>query len=958
VQYNCDVVRLYREGKTVQTLLLAQTPQTLAAELLAASDPVALLALTPYDPLDLLVELHQHVTRSILHDLPYAQQVAALVAAIAARHPADPLVQAQHHWTQAAAIAYLPDHAGALAHLDTALGLYEKAVIASAPAVPRRDIRIVQIVRVFCLTELGRYNEALDTVAIAEAWLAEHPNDYARLTLLLNRSLLAGSMSDYGHMIELSDGIIALASQLDQQARLAQAWINRGFACTVLGRFAEAEYALAQGCGLAEQASESLTLARGQWNRARLLRLQGKLFAALQSLAQARAGMAQASGEAATVAMEAAAIALRLHQLPEASQAANTAIRIYAEQKLPAYSAHAALQAVHVAVRYGHLRVARSAFTTARQQAAQAQRPLLDAELVLAEARLASAKPLASPALRRLRKRLAVAIEQLGQAGLTSEADEGRLLAAALAVHSGQQAEARTAYAALATHPAAYIRLEALASLAELLPPGEALPYLQAAAELAVAQRRTLPAEELQARYASETSPQLLRLAQAQLAVGQIEPALESVWAAKIGPLLDLRAGHGGADSQVQTLATSARATIALQRERYNEHARKAQQSVIDGQGERSRYHLAQARQALSEAESSEQRLNEALRQISDRIGQAALPSYAALQAALPATAVLLEYVAFDDTLGCFLVLPDQPARYQELGPLSALDPLLDRWALICGRGEADASAAQIASVLRGLYEYLLAPFANQLRDRQHLLLAPHGVLNRLPWLALIGEESRQQSPIPKLVLLPGGGLWATQPLPASEPVGPPRLLGYAGVGARRLAAVEQELSAIARYLPEAKQHNEATVALVQQPPAPSLLHIAAHSYANHAIPLCSTIELADGPFLLLEAHRLNLRGTQLVVLSACETGVVPDKGGTALALVGAFLCAGSAAVVASLWPVNDGATRQLMEHFYAAMASGASPAQALGAAAQSIRAAHPLDWAAFQLWAGARIAI
>jgi CHAT domain-containing protein len=133
------------------------------------------------------------------------------------------------------------------------------------------------------------------------------------------------------------------------------------------------------------------------------------------------------------------------------------------------------------------------------------------------------------------------------------------------------------------------------------------------------------------------------------------------------------------------------------------------------------------------------------------------------------------------------------------------------------------------------------------------------------------------------------------------------------------------------------------------------VLHIAAHGSTNSAAPLCSTIELADGPFLLLEAYHLDLRGTALVVLSACETGVVPDQGGVALALIGGFLCAGAAAVVASLWPVNDSATRTLMEHFYAGMANGLRPAQALIVAANAIRNEHPLDWAAFQLWVGGR---
>jgi CHAT domain-containing protein len=167
---------------------------------------------------------------------------------------------------------------------------------------------------------------------------------------------------------------------------------------------------------------------------------------------------------------------------------------------------------------------------------------------------------------------------------------------------------------------------------------------------------------------------------------------------------------------------------------------------------------------------------------------------------------------------------------------------------------------------------------------------------------------------------------------------------------------VEIELAAIARHLSHAHVSPAATAADLRAAPPPRLLHIAAHGQTNVAAPLCSTLELADGPFLLLEAHRLNLRGTRLVVLSACETSVRPDYGDMALALAGAFLCAGARAVLASLWRVSDTATGALMERFYAALAAGAPPVSALQQAQQDVRTIHPVDWAAFQLWAGASL--
>lgn len=101
----------------------------------------------------------------------------------------------------------------------------------------------------------------------------------------------------------------------------------------------------------------------------------------------------------------------------------------------------------------------------------------------------------------------------------------------------------------------------------------------------------------------------------------------------------------------------------------------------------------------------------------------------------------------------------------------------------------------------------------------------------------------------------------------------------------------------------------------------------------------------------------MNLRATQLVVLSACETGVGEANPEDSVAgLRRAFQVAGVQTTVMSLWRVPDQETSALMAAFYGNLNAGRGRAQALNdAALQMMRshrekngAAHPFFWGGF----------
>jgi tetratricopeptide (TPR) repeat protein len=100
-----------------------------------------------------------------------------------------------------------------------------------------------------------------------------------------------------------------------------------------------------------------------------------------------------------------------------------------------------------------------------------------------------------------------------------------------------------------------------------------------------------------------------------------------------------------------------------------------------------------------------------------------------------------------------------------------------------------------------------------------------------------------------------------------------------------------------------------------------------------------------------LEIAGMNLWGTQLVVLSACETGRGDVKLGQGVyGLRRAFTVAGAETLVTSLWKVNDETTHELMKGYYQRLLGGAGRAHALREAMEGVRMQHPHPyyWAPF----------
>jgi tetratricopeptide (TPR) repeat protein len=366
------------------------------------------------------------------------------------------------------------------------------------------------------------------------------------------------------------------------------------------------------------------------------------------------------------------------------------------------------------------------------------------------------------------------------------------------------------------------------------------------------------------------------------------------------------------------------------------------------------------------------------------------LVAAAQVAAALPADGVLIEFQRFrpydarqpearswgEPRYLAMLLFPDGTTRAVDLGPAAATDPLIQR-----ALAESLARNRPAGPFWARVSQKVLAPLLPQLQGRRRWFVSPDGELSRIPFTALpapnVGPSGATSESTPTLgqqvqlrILTSGRDLLTLgSPGPGAQRSLVLAAPDFGGPGQwQPLPATAAEGSWIAERLGAALyQGSAATTGVLQQARSPRVLHIASHGFftTGSSDPLLNSgIVLAganrsqmaddDGFLTAKEAAQLQLDGTELVVLSACDTASGSLQTGEGVyGLQRALTVAGARATLLSLWKVDDDATAAFMQRFIALLKKGMGRMDALATVQQEFRSNPPEpDWADHKYWA------
>lgn len=874
-------------------------------------------------------------------------------------------VQGLAAWTAGIACATRGEMAPAVAAFDHAAAALLQAGLPDPAAQ-------TQVPKIMALSMLGQHEQATACAEAAQRTLLALGNLAAAGRVGLNLGALLLRRDAYAEAAHHSRQAAVLFARQGDHLHSVLADINLAGALTSLGDFDEAlriyarvrmraakptlarSQPLTQALAMVDESVALVDLARGRYREALAgLESARRGFEAL-GLPHARAIAEKQLGDAY----------LDLHLLPEALALFDAAVADFARLQLPEEQAAALAQRGRAQALLGRAGAAAASLAAAGELFAAQDHAVGLSGVTLAQAELALVQGDSTSALAQAE----AAAAGFGRAGQADGHGRAEVVRAQALWQCGQAVAAQAVFqdTLVTARQRQQLQVQVRCLTGQGIAaqaagqPQVALAALEAAIELLEDQRRALPGDELRSAFLTDhlrPYQERLRLALAGGDAGQVLQQLERYRARSLAERLDEgRDGECGADAAAGDQAR-AEGDPEL-RERLHWLVRHVRR--LHEQGE----HSAALHEELLRTE--RELLERARRRrLATPVGAVVGPqafSVQVLQAALAPTDALLAYGVLDDELFAVVVRHERVQVQRRLASWAQVMQALQsarfqietlRHGLAPVQAHLQVIAARTQARLRQLHGLLWAPLRAALHGCERVLVVPQGQLSALPFAAL-GDGDLPLGQCVQLAFAPSA--WAALRGLQRQPVAARSVLALGDSSRLPHAAREVQFVAGLFARGQALVAEQATLAALQRlAKGADVIHLACHAQFRGDNPRFSALHLHDGALTVEMVERLQLRPAT-VVLSACETGLSDDSGGGEMVgLVRAFLVAGAARVLATLWPVDDQTTADFMADFHARLVHGSTPARALQQAQAALRQRHPEPcfWAAFTLYGG-----